>query len=461
MLAVHLKPMTRVELALTAFLLSAAAPQIAHASGLSVARFGGEHGNPMTTEATAIYYNPSGIADSEGGHLYGDVSIAFRSATYDHARAPTDAADPPGSAGANAGHATLFNVILEPFIGATYRLDQFAFGAAFYTPFGGQNDWNKNEAFRGNSRFPGAVDGVQRWYAMQGELRSSFLSVAGAYSFGPVSIGVSANLIDTIANTVQARNSTGDDDVRTEGRAWLDAHSWDPSLGVGLTFKPVPKKLRIGVSYQSRPGFGGGIRTKGVLHTAFAASRADNDIAFTTDLPDVVRAGAAFRPMDTLELRLFGDYQRWSVLDHQCITLAASSCAINADGSAQAGSNVILNYVRDWHDTFGVRVGASYWTSSAVELVVGAGYSSNAIPNRTLEPALLDFNAMSASAGAVFSLFGRLHLGTTYTQVIYLPRDTTGQSEHPALAAPSKSPDSSGKYAVALGLVNVNLDVSF
>ncbi|HEX7669586.1 MAG TPA: outer membrane protein transport protein, partial [Polyangiaceae bacterium] len=416
-------------------LLGVVAPDVARASGLSVARFGGEHGNPMTTEATAIYYNPSGIADSEGGHVFGDVSVAFRGATYDHARSASDAGDPTS----NTGHASLFNVIFEPFVGATYRLGHFAVGAAFYTPFGGQNSWSENDAFRGSTASPGAVDGVQRWYTIQGELRSSFFSAAGAYSFGPVSIGVSANLIDTVVNTVQARNTTGDNDVRNEGRAWLEAQGWDPSFGVGITVKPLPRNLRLGLSYQSRPGFGGGIRTTGVLHTAFASTRSDNDVAFTTDLPDVVRGGAAYRPLQTLELRLFGDYQRWSVLDHQCIMLASSSCAINADGS-QVGSSVILNYVRNWHDTFGVRAGASYWATPAVELVAGAGYTSNAIPSTTLEPALLDFNAISASVGAVFSLYGRVHLGTTYTQLFYLPRDTTGQSEHPALAAPSKSP---------------------
>jgi long-chain fatty acid transport protein len=54
-----------------------------------------------------------------------------------------------------------------------------------------------------------------------------------------------------------------------------------------------------------------------------------------------------------------------------------------------------------------------------------------------------------------------VRLATTYTQVFYLSRDTTGQSEHATFAAPSRSPDSSGKYSLALGLVNVNLDVAF
>jgi long-chain fatty acid transport protein len=449
--------------ALVAIGAVALVPDLARAAGLSVARFGGEHGNPMTTEATAIYYNPAGIADSEGGHLFGDLNLAFRHATFTHAASATDAPVPPGAEGANAGKATLFNVIPEPFVGATYKLGRFGIGAAFYIPFGGQNHWSQNDAYQGNSSFPGAVDGVQRWYTIQGELRSMFITLAGAYDFGPVSVGLSANLIDTTVNTIQARNATGDNDVRNEGRAWLDAQSWDVSMGVGIAYKPM-RRLRIGLSYQSRPGFGGGIRATGDLHTFFAGRQSDAKIAFSTDLPDVVRWGAAFRPTDKVELRLFGDYQRWSVLEHQCIMAEASSCDLNPDGSVRASaapSNVILNFSRNWHDTFGVRAGASYFMSSNVELLVGAGYASNAVPNSTLEPALLDSNVITAAVGGVFGIFDRLRVATTYTHAFYFSRDTTGQSVHPTLQAPSKSPDSGGKYTLAVGLFNVNVDFAF
>lgn len=437
-------------------------PAVADGAGLSVARFGGEHGNPMTTEATAIYYNPAGIADSEGGHLFGDVNLAFRHATYTHQASATDAPVPPGGQGANTGKATLFNVIAEPFVGATYKLGRFAIGAAYYIPFGGQNHWSKNDAFEGNNNYPGAVDGVQRWYAIQGELRSAFFSLAGAYDFGPVSIGLSANLIDTVANTVQARNATGDNDIRNEGRAWLDARSWDLSMGVGVAYKPM-RQLRFGLSYQSRPGFGGGIRATGDLHTFFNGNQTSTKIAFTTDLPDVVRVGASYRPTDKIELRLFGDYQRWSVLEHQCVMAEASMCDLNPDGSVRAGTSndVILNFARNWQDTFGIRAGASYFMNRTVELLVGAGYASNAVPNSTLEPALLDSNVVTAAVGGVFGIFGRLRLATTYTHAFYFSRDTTGQSIHATLQSPSKSPDSGGKYALGVGLFNVNVDFAF
>lgn len=436
------------------------APVSAIAAGLSVARFGGEHGTPMTTEATAIYYNPAGIADSEGGHLFGDVNLAFRHATYTHEASPTDAPVPPGAVGANTGTATLFNVIAEPFVGATYRLGRFGIGAAFYVPFGGQNHWSQNDAYRGNGNFPGAVDGVQRWYTIEGELRSTFFSLAGGYDFGRVSVGLSGNLIHTTVNTIQARTATGDNDVRNEGRAWLDAQSWDVSMGVGVAYKPM-RRLRIGLSYQSRPGFGGDIRATGDLHTVFAGRQTDTKVAFTTDLPDVVRAGAAYRPNDEVELRLFGDYQRWSVMEHQCIMAEASMCDINADGSAAAPSDVILNFTRNWHDTFGVRAGASYFINPNVELLAGAGFASNAVPSSTLEPALLDSDVITVAVGGVFRVIDRLRVATTYTQAVYLSRDTTGQSVHSTLQAPSKSPDSGGEYTLAVGLFNVNVDFAF
>jgi len=328
-------------------------------------------------------------------------------------------------------------------------------------PYGGQSSWNSNGAFQGNRQFPGAVDGVQRWYTIEGELRSMFITAGAAYSFGKVSIGITANAIDTVVNSIQARTAPGDDDLRNEGRAWLEAQSWNFSAGFGATYTPIPGKLRFGLSYQSRPGFGGGIEAAGTLHTLLSGSRSDSKVVFTTDLPDIVRGGALYRPSPAWEARLFGDYERWSVLERQCIFRKGSRCDLASDGSARPGSDVILATLRDWNDTFAVRAGGSYFMGPRTELFAGAGFASKAVPDETLEPALLDFDFVSVSGGAIFGLGKQLHLGASYTQVIYLPRDTTGKSVHPTLAAPSRSPDSGGKYALALGFVNLNLDFAF
>src|SRR4051812_26473862 len=135
----------------------------APASGYSIASFGGEKGTPMTTNATALYYNPSGIADSEGGHAFVDANTAWRHALYERSASSSDVPEPPGAEGANTGRASLLNLIPSPFVGATYKIGRVGLGAAFFTPFGGQSAWDKNDHFQGNTSFPGPIDGVQRW----------------------------------------------------------------------------------------------------------------------------------------------------------------------------------------------------------------------------------------------------------------------------------------------------------
>ena len=182
----------RVGLAGAVLLIVMRSPD-ASASGFAVARFGGEHGHPTTSNATAIYYNPAGIAFSDGTHVFVDGIIAWRHVTYtrDHADVP----EPAGGEGANTGRATLFNVIPSPMLGATTRLGDFAVGAGFFTPFGGQSTWDENDRFRNDPQFPGAVDGVQRWYSIEGTLRSTYASLAVAYRFDAarLSIGASGN----------------------------------------------------------------------------------------------------------------------------------------------------------------------------------------------------------------------------------------------------------------------------
>jgi long-chain fatty acid transport protein len=439
-----------------------AASATARASGFSIASFGGEHGTPTTTEVTALYYNPSGIADSYGGHLYADANTAWRSASYERPASPTDAPVPAGAEGANTGRASLLNLVFSPFIGASYKFGHLAVGAAFFTPFGGQSSWDKNDHFQGNTTFPGAVDGVSRWWIISGTLASSFFSVGAAYDFGPVSVGLVGNVIQTRVSISQAREPNGDNDVEQEGRSLLDVESWDGSLGVGVTYKALRNALRIGASYQSRPNFGGGIVATGTLKTVFANGALNtNAVDFTTDLPDVFRLGASYALWPDLELRLSGDFQTWSVLDRQCVTVRGSRCDLNPDGSARSGVKVIVNQPRNFHDTFGVRASASYWPRHEIELMAGIGYASNAIPASTYQPDILDANALTFSAGTIVSVLPRLLLGFGYMQLVYLDRDTVGQNAAATLAPPSRAPDAGGRTSILAGVFNVTANYGF
>lgn len=434
------------------------------ASGFSTARFGAEHGTPVSPNPTAIYYNPAALAQSPGLRVFLDVSTAFRRATYTHRPAEGDVPEPPGAEGANVGEGKLFNVLAVPMVGVSYEVfPKFVVGLGTYIPFGGTSVWDENERFEDDPRYPGLVDGVARWYSIEGTIQSMYFTLAAAYEIPDtrLSIGASGNLIHSVVHTIRARTAALNNDIATEGRSYVDVDGWQGSFGVGLMYEALDDELWLGASYQSRPNVSGGMELEGTLKNYFTGSESDDPVKLEQDLPDIIRVGARWRTRKDLELRLFGDYTRWSALEHQCVVRRGSSCDLLPDGSAPDGSQIIQNLPRDWQDAFGVRAGVSYWPDDPLELMVGTGYDSNAIPSEHLDPALMDFHDVMLALGARWNVIDPLFAALTYTQFYYFPRDTNGESINDNYPSPSTSPDAGGRYTQFIGVLNANVELVF
>jgi long-chain fatty acid transport protein len=470
--------------------------QPAHASGFLAARFGGEHGHPTTSNPTAIYYNPAGLAlpsvekQREPGwnfRLYLDGTLAYRTADYTRPAAAIENVIPEGSSGtgtpasaisANSGKAELSNFIVSPFIAVTsdFGLDNFGAGIGVYVPMGGSASWDDNDAFEGDTTFPGAVDGVQRWWTMDGRLQSLYLTGAAAYYIPSLrlSIGAGISAIQSKVHTVRARNADGSDDLVTpsgalaEGRSLIDVESWNLGLSGGVIWEPV-RNVWLGVSYQSQPGLGE-MELEGDLETVFGGGGSETTpVVLQQELPDVWRFGARYRPAQRWELRAFAEYARWSVIERQCIIQTVDAdgneisnpvCDIRADGSEVSGGEVTQNIPRNWKDAFGVRVGASYWLTPAVELYAGGGYDSNAVPDETIDSALMDMPKWTAAVGGQFDLTERWLLAATFTQVFYNERDVAVEDVK-RFAAPSRQPNSAGVYNQSISVLNVYTQYAF
>ncbi|MEM1033200.1 MAG: outer membrane protein transport protein [Myxococcota bacterium] len=468
----------------------------AHASGLSTARFGGERGTPMDVNATSIFYNPGALGMLSGVDLFLDVNVAWRTANYERAAPPgcgrgADASTctvpqevpepidaPPGG---NNGTASLFNVAAAPMVGAAAGGNisedvRLAGGLSFFVPFGGQSSWDGNDDFRDNPRYPGPVDGVQRWYSIDGVLRALYASAAFAVGFSDyVSVGISGGVAITQVQTVRARVLDGSNSIPLEGRTLIDTSSLDAHLGGGVLVTPFGNQdLRIGLSYQAPTGFSGAI-TDGTLSTRNAGSTEENvnEVDFQVNWPDIIRLGVGWRASQRWELRLFGDFTRWSLFQDNCLVntervWANQTCQINDDGTVDTSggdnidsNDVIVNIPRRWNDAFAIRAGASYWVIPEVELQLGVGYDSNAIPDRTLGPDLLDFHDISLALGGKFQLIEGLFASLAYTQFFYIPRDTTGSSETNLFASPSAQPSAAGNYSQNIGVINAYLQAQF
>ncbi len=491
----------------------------AQASGIAAARFGGEHGHPTTDNPTAIYYNPAGIALSKGTHIFVDGTIALRWAGYERpAAGPDDVAN--GSfptqnnqetlelaPGANDGKASLFNAIASPFLGVSsdFGTDFIYGGLSVSFPFGGSAVWDKNSVYEGNQQFPGAADGQQRWYSIDGSIRSMYVTGALAFNIRKIglSIGLSGSAIRSEVNTLRARNADGTDDLVAvnsdgtiafdgdnnttikEGRSLVEVNGWQGGFGIGLVYDVLKKgKYFIGASYTSQPNITGGMTLTGTLRNALAVSQADqSEVELTQSLPDIIRLGVRIRPTDKYELRLFGDYTRWSVAERQCLIDVAgktdNTCNFdnldtaltepeNFGGSSlpdgtqnPAAEGVVQHLPRFWKDAGGVRLGGSYWFIPEVEGYLGAGYDSTAVPLETLDPALMDMHKFSLSAGVRWQIVKHLAMAFTATEIIYLRTSTKGKSVLNRFPAPTRQPSADGVYTQFLQLFNIYADISF
>ena len=430
----------------------------ASASGFSVARFTGEHGHPTTSNATALYFNPAALSQAEGLHLLFDVNVALRRVTYDRTRAPSDVPDPPDAVGANVGRATLVNPLFNPVLAASFKLGNLSLGAGFFTPFGGSVSWNQRTEFAG-SRYPGIVDGVTRFQSIEGEIVSSQFSLGGALRIAGtgLSLGASASVIRSWINDVRAW-SGGGNDVTHEGRSLLDVSGYAFGFGIGGLYEVTKDVLWLGLSYQSRPNVSGGMHLTGsLLNDIGGPSSANVDVIY--DLPDIIRWGARYRPRPNLELRLFGDYTRFSAFKNQCAVVSGTACELTENGAERTGAQVLQNVPRDFRDSVGVRAGLSAWPSPSFEFFSGLGFDSSAAPDSTMEPGLADWAGASFALGGRIALGKRVHAALSYTHFVFLPREVHGRLAE--YSSPSKSPDASGHYSQQVGVANANIDVAF
>lgn len=429
----------------------------AAASGFSVARFSGEHGHPTTDNPTALYFNPAALRGKRV-ELFVDGLAGLRRVTYTRSSQPTDAPDPEGARGANVGRAELSNWLASPSLWLVVPVsERLVLGAGVFTPFGGPISWDTRSAFS-SSPYPGPVDGVSRFHAIEGLSITSYGSLGGSYALSRTwRVGLSLSGMYTTVEDVRAW-SGGRNGVLGEGRSLLDVSGFAWGLGAGVFYECECRGLRLGISYQSRPNVAGGMKLGGRLSNDIGGP-SSADVQLHEDLPDILRAGVAYEPQPDLELRASVAWERWSAFDQQCVTQGGRACTINGDGGQPEGGGVLQNVPRKFRDAVEARAGASVWPSSSVEFFSGMGVMSQAVPDETLDASLPDFFGVTFTLGSRLKLSDALSVGGSLSHIVSPSRTATSNLQTRAL--PSKLPDASGHYSQSMSYANLNVSVRF
>ncbi len=443
----------------------------ARAAGFSTQTFGGEHGSVVETNPTAAYYNPGGLGFSSTSALGVYGALAIHSITWTHAQAADDYTDPPDAQGADTGKASLLNVFGGAALaGSTHLTKNLVIAGGFFAPFFGTSHWDQNGAFANSTKYPEAVNGVQRWFGTDGKVEVLYFTASAAYRLGPISIGASGNLISSTFNLHQSKifGGTGKPNVAKEGTSYFDVQGYNGSFAAGAMVEAVPGQVYIGGSYQAQPGLGAQALDGDLYITAPGMPTEHHLVTLHQSLPDIIRAGIRVHPKSIpWEFRLFGDYTRWSLLQNQCLGERGGACAVGADGGPITGGGIVFGNVRrDWNDTWGVRAGASYYVNPAVEVFAGAGYEVAAVPDATLAPDIPDANNIQATLGGRFKLTDTLFLAASYTHIQYMDRDDNSSTlasdaSGNAYVYPTVEGNGNGHYTQWAGFFSGNLEMIY
>src|SRR5690606_13600420 len=100
-------------------------------------------------------------------------------------------------------------------------------------------------------------------------------------------------------------------------------------------------------------------------------------------------------------------------------------CQVTETGAAAPGeTGIVNNIMRQWRDTFSVRVGVTHWLRPGLEVGGSLSYDSNAVPDQTIDASLLDAQKVVGNIEARYGLLGnKLVISAGLTHVAYETRE--------------------------------------
>jgi long-subunit fatty acid transport protein len=412
----------------------------ARASGITLGHFGGIFGTPNADGGLAVYWNPARISAQPGGFAAVDGTFEYRIASFD--RVVDDPTASPDQQAVNSGRATLENVGVVPYgaVGYTFGIGsvQLGVGAGVFPAYGGAASWDKNDS--APARYPGAVDGPQRWSTIQAQL--VVLNYSGALSATLPDLGLSAGFsvayVGAELNTVRARNLNRTDDLVDaqgnilEGRVHFDGTGDAVAFTAGASYEI--DNVRVAFTYHS----GYSLHLVGPARQAYATSAPTTVNAFLElPLPHVFQTAVSVT-LGALHLTGMTDFSAWSAMKSN-------------DVLVESTRERLLLIPRDLDNTFSIRALVGWQFTDDLEITGMLGFDPSAVPPETADSSLYDADKIEVGLGARLQL-DSLRLLASYTHDIFLPVHVTNSRQEPA---------QNGTYRDTRGALNLSLEARF
>lgn len=356
----------------------------------------------------AQYYNPAGLIRVKSP----TVNVGW-SGVQQNVRFTRLAADETTFLPEVRNEARPFDV---PEIGfATPVGDRFALAVGFYSPFAPSSLYDE--------------EGPQRYSIKDTTIYQFSVGPSVAWQVHDMltlGLGLQWQYLQ-IGETIDITISGEDDpagDVAVEARA---KDLFTPNFNAGLLFEPHDQ-VSIGLAVQAPTSFaahGTGsldFEGNGVSVLLDETYYEDDDVRLNIDLPWVVRAGVAVRPVPKLEIEAAVVWQDWSALEDIVIedidvTIESSSPVLPED-QRQVDDRIALP--AGLSDTVSLRLGVEGDVHERVALRAGGFWENSALTPEEVSVALVDTSKIQIGTGAsVWAIKDRLRFDAAFAWLFF------------------------------------------
>lgn len=310
----------------------------------------------LADDATAIYWNPAGISNVEGGFVGLYLTGISPSASYSW-QYPTFGIDVSAES-KSATH-------LAPNLFATYQAGDWTFGLGVFVPAGLGVEWNGDDLVQ----LSGGTS--LEWMS---QISAIDIAPSVAYKISDqFSLGLAVNIYYAMFDLKRPA------EVAPNTFAQYSEESTGTGVGVtvGAQYK-INEMWTLGATFRSKAT----VNMSGTAENpAFAAMLVPTESEFDREVawPMWIAGGVAVRPSDCLILSFDVQYSQWSETEDVLVTEYKDP---NWKAIMEADDN--NKFVLKWEDATQIRFGAEYLASDNLALRLGYYYDPAPAPDETL-----------------------------------------------------------------------------
>jgi len=391
---------------------------LASQDGFATAR--GEAFVATADNASAIYYNPAGIAQLKGNNIRGGLYSIYLDPTFQ-----------PTNSGQTFNIGKHYNFVPQIFLTHSFENNSISMGLGVYAPYGGNIDWPQETGFR--------------TIATEGSLKYFRINPVIAFKLAPnLSIGGGV--------MVDYGNIDLESGIRPSSQPpnfyYFKGDGWSVGYNLGVLWQPIDQ-ISIGATFRSATTMTMDGNTEFEQYSAgipYTTVPAHADFTF----PITAVVGLSYRPTPKWNLEFDADYTDWSSFE---------TTTIYQEGSVVLGTPQNPMVTLDWQPSWMYEFGVTRYFDGGWHVSAGYVYNENSVPNAYYTPLVADLDRHFFSAGAGYK-GKRFDFDVTY-QFGYGPAHTVTGSTPSSISGVIAGQNANGTYDFISHAVLVTVGMHF